>query len=59
MAALLSQRASLIERLKSARSVESSTTQWIIETKRVARVQLKHARGHAAYDMNETRLEHL
>jgi hypothetical protein len=57
IAKVLANNTSLLERLRKARSDGDSGPVWAVENERVKAVVLKLARGHAAYEYNEPRLE--
>lgn len=57
IARVLQRDESLLKRLKRARSDGHDNPVWRIENDRVKKVVLKLARGHAAYEYNEPRLE--
>ena len=54
---ILRQTPWLASRLADARQVESGSTVFSVETERVQNVVLKLARGHAAFELNEPRLD--
>lgn len=54
---MLSHNMSLLERLRKARSDGEGGPVWRVENERARAVVLKLARGHAAYEYNEPRLE--
>lgn len=56
-AEVLANNTSLLERLRKARTDGDSGPVWAVENERVKAVVLKLARGHAAYEYNEPRLE--
>ena len=57
IAKVLANNPSLLERLRNARSEGDNGPVWTVENDRVKTVVLKLARGHAAYEYNEPRLE--
>ncbi len=57
IAKVLGNNTPLLERLRKARSEGDSGPVWAVENERVKAVVLKLARGHAAYEYNEPRLE--
>jgi hypothetical protein len=57
IAKVLANNTPLLERLRKARSDGDSGPVWAVENDRVKTVVLKLARGHAAYEYNEPRLE--
>ena len=57
IARLLEGNPALLKRLQTARSQGTSEPIWSIESDRVRTIVLKLARGHAAYEYNEPRLE--
>jgi hypothetical protein len=57
IAEVLANNTSLLERLRKARTDGDSGPVWAVENERVKAVVLKLARGHAAYEYNEPRLE--
>jgi hypothetical protein len=58
IAEILTKNSRLVETLKKERLVkEDGTIKWHADTKRIAAVLLKLARGHVAYELNEPSLE--
>ncbi len=57
IARILSANTSLLARLRQARSDDEHTPMWAVEGDRARRVVLKLARCHAAFELNEPKLE--
>jgi hypothetical protein len=57
VAAVLNQKPLLLERLRKAKSDLDGVPSWSVEDDRIRAVVLKLARGHAAYELNEPRID--
>ena len=57
IAAVLSRKPLLLERLQKAKSDVDGLSSWSVEYDRIKAVVLKLARGHAAYELNEPRID--